>query len=78
MANLEPFLTVKEAAAFLGVSQNMICDWDRDGKLSVYRHPINRYRLFKQNMVSVLRQIEQSGKYPTGWPRTAKRNRKPR
>ena len=79
MANLEEFLTVKEAAAFLGVAPNTIRNWDRDGKIPVYRHPLNQYRLFKrQDLEALLRQIEKSGQYPTGWSRAAKRNRKPR
>lgn len=79
MANLKEFLTVKEAAELLGVAPNTIRNWDRDGKIPVYRHPLSRYRLFKrQDLDGVLEQIEESGRYPTGWPKQSKRNRKPR
>ena len=33
MINLDEFLTVKRAAAFLGVSPNTIRNWDRDEKI---------------------------------------------
>ena len=79
MANLEEFLTVKEAATFLGVSPNTIRNWDRDGKIPVFRHPISQYRLFKrEDLESLLEQIEESGQYPTGWKRRVRPNRKPR
>ncbi len=40
------FLTVKEAAAFLGVSEATLRRWDRAGKLRARRHPMNQYRLY--------------------------------
>lgn len=77
MANLQNFLTVKEASQFLGVAENTLRNWDRDGKIPVYRHPLNQYRLFKPaDLKRLLRQIEKSGEYPTGWSKP--RKRKPR
>jgi len=62
------YLTVKAAAAYLGVAPNTMRNWDRDGKIPVFRHPISRYRLFKKSDLDlVLRDIERSGSYPTGW-----------
>ena len=79
MTRLDEFVTVKEAAEFLGVSSNTLRNWHRDGKIPVYRNPISNYRLFKKtDLEELLRQIEESGEYPTGWKRNAKRNRKPR
>ena len=79
MPGLEEYLTVKEAAEFLGVAANTIRNWDLAGKIPVYRHPINSYRLFKrEDLEEVLRQIEDSGRFPTGWKRPRKRKRKPR
>lgn len=46
--NLQDYLTIKEAAEFLGVSPNTLRNWERRGKLVVYRHPINGYRLYRQ------------------------------
>ena len=44
--NLDDFLTVREAARYLGVSPSTLRNWDRCGKLVARRHPINRYRLY--------------------------------
>lgn len=79
MANLDEFLTVNDAAKCLGVSPNTVRNWDRNGKIPVYRHPINQYRLFKrEDLALLLEQIELSGKYPTGWKRRTRLIRKPR
>jgi MerR family transcriptional regulator, copper efflux regulator len=42
--SLEEYLTVKAAAAFLGVCPSTLRNWDRTGKLKPRRHPMNRYR----------------------------------
>jgi excisionase family DNA binding protein len=47
MAKLDSFLTVTEAAKYLGVSPNTVRNWGADGRLKEHRHPINNYRLFK-------------------------------
>jgi excisionase family DNA binding protein len=79
MIRLDEFVTIKQAAQVLGVSINTLRNWHRDGKIPVYRNPVSNYRLFKKaDLESLLQQIEQSGTYPTGWPRAAKRNRKPK
>jgi DNA (cytosine-5)-methyltransferase 1 len=55
------FLRVKEAAEMLGVSPNTIRAWGGDGKIPEYRHPINRFRLYKRKeLQNVLRAIERS------------------
>jgi excisionase family DNA binding protein len=57
MVRLDDFLTVKEAAAFLGVSANTIRNWGRNSKITEHRHPINNYRLYKRlDLERVLRQ----------------------
>ncbi len=47
MPKVDEYLTVKEAAEYLGVSPNTLRKCDRDGKIPVYRHPISNYRLFR-------------------------------
>ena len=44
--NLSDYLTVGGAAAKLGVSRSTLRNWDRAGKLSPHRHPVNGYRLY--------------------------------
>ena len=48
MAKLRDFLRISEAAEYLGVSPNTLRNWERTGKILAHRHPVNRYRLFRQ------------------------------
>ncbi len=55
MAKLNEYLTVGEAAEFLGVSKDTMRRWDRAGKLQARRHPITGYRLYsKKELATVL------------------------
>ena len=45
---LDDYLTVGEAAVFLGVSSATLRNWDKAGKLVPYRNPINKYRLYRK------------------------------
>lgn len=49
MTNFKGYLTVKQAAEFLGVTIMTLHRWDAKGKLKAMRHPINRYRLYKKS-----------------------------
>jgi MerR family transcriptional regulator, copper efflux regulator len=48
------YLTVKGAAQFLGVSPKTLRNWDRLGKLKPCRHPMNGYRLYRQDELECL------------------------
>jgi excisionase family DNA binding protein len=55
------FIRVKQAAELLGVSPNTVRAWGAAGKIPEYRHPINRYRLYKQeDLEAVLAELERS------------------
>lgn len=41
------YLRIKEAAEFLGISELTLRNWDKKGKLTAHRHPVNNYRLYK-------------------------------
>lgn len=69
MPKLDKYLRIKEAAEFLGVSPNTLRNWGRIGKISEYRHPVNNYRLFKE---------EELRELLTKTEKSANRNRKPR
>jgi DNA (cytosine-5)-methyltransferase 1 len=70
MTKLDEFVTIKQASRILGVCCNTLRGWDRDKKIPVYRNPISGYRLFrKTDLEELLRQIEESGRHPTGWQR---------
>ena len=63
MAKLDSFLTVAEAAEYLGVSSNTIRNWGRDGKIKEHRHPINNYRLFKAvDLERILKNVDKPKK----------------
>lgn len=56
--NFGNYLTIKEAAAFLGVSPSTLRNWDRAGKVKGVRHPVNGYRLYlKENLKLLLEQV---------------------
>jgi len=63
MPKPDEYLRVKEAATLLGVSPNTIRSWGGEGKIPEYRHPINRFRLYKRaELESVLKGIERSNR----------------
>ncbi|EMB14844.1 transcriptional regulator, MerR family protein [Rhodopirellula europaea 6C] len=65
MEKLDNYLTIKNAAAFLGVSQNTVRNWGRAGKIPMHRNPVNGYRLFKQSdLEQLLNEAEKSRTVP--------------
>ena len=59
MAKLREYLRISEAADYLGVSPNTLRNWERAGKIVAHRHPVNRYRLFRQqDLDTLLNQVE--------------------
>jgi excisionase family DNA binding protein len=48
MTKIADFLTIKNAAKFLGVTPNTLRNWEKNKKLPTSRHPLNRYRLNKK------------------------------
>ncbi len=62
MPRLDKYLTIKQAALFLGVSPNTLRNWGADGKIAVHRNPMNDYRLFKiDDLERLLVDVERSG-----------------
>ena len=45
---IQDYLQIKAAAAFLGVTPTTLRNWEKKGKLSSHRHPLNKYRLYKR------------------------------
>ena len=45
---LSDYLMTAEAAEFLGVSQNTVRTWAKEGKIKVRVNPVNNYRLFRR------------------------------
>ena len=65
MEKLGAYLTIKEAAEFLGVSANTLRNWGRDGKVPMHRNPVNGYRLFKKSDLEKLLQQAERSRKPT-------------
>ncbi len=66
----DQFITIKQAASILGVSPLTLRNWDKNGKLKAYRHPMNNYRVYKiEDLEAVIGEIK-SG---TGYRKNAKR-----
>ena len=58
MDKLKDYLTIKDAASFVGVSAFTLRRWDRAGKLKPRRNPLNKYRLYKKEALeSLLRDV---------------------
>jgi len=56
--NLRDYLTVSEAAEYLGVSAATLRNWDRAGKVQAVRHPVNGYRLYrKEELANLLKKV---------------------
>jgi excisionase family DNA binding protein len=63
LVNLQNYLRIKQAAQFVGVSESTLRNWGRNGKITTYRHPISRYRLYKKaDLEALLKKIEESVK----------------
>lgn len=45
---ISDYLILNEAALFMGVPVRTLRHWTNKKKIKCYRHPINRYRLFKK------------------------------
>jgi PAS domain S-box-containing protein/excisionase family DNA binding protein len=63
---LAEYLTVAEAAAYLGVSPSTLRNWDRAGKLKPERHPANGYRIYR---TTTLREVLEAGRFRGRQPR---------
>ena len=63
MTKLRDYLRISEAAEYLGVASNTLRNWERAGKIPSHRHPLNRYRLFRQqDLDSLLSQVERTAR----------------
>ena len=51
----DELLTIKKAAELLGVSEQTLRRWDKQGKLRAARHPMNGYRMYARDTLVKLR-----------------------
>lgn len=74
MLKTQGYCHVREAARLLGVSPNTVRSWGAAGKIPEYRHPVNRYRMYKRaELEKLVAQVEKSRT-----PVISKRQTKPR
>src|SRR5215204_5879990 len=67
---LAEYLTVGEAADFLGVSPWTLRNWDKAGRLRAVRHPKNGYRIYRQQDLEAV--LDPANVFaPTGRPQTS-------
>lgn len=60
MSKLSDYLRISEAAEYLGVSPNTLRNWENAEKIVAHRHPVNGYRLFKQqDLDALLKQVQE-------------------
>ncbi len=61
MGKLREYMTIKEAAAYLGVAPNTLRNCGASGKLKERRHPMNGYRLYtKAELDRLVKKIAKS------------------
>lgn len=59
MQKIIDYIKIKDAAKFLGVTENTLRNWETQQKIKVYRNPLNKYRLYKkEDLEEVLNNIE--------------------
>jgi excisionase family DNA binding protein len=60
---LSDYVMTAEAAEILGVSQNTLRAWAKDGKIPMHRNPANGYRLFlRSDLKKFLQEVKVSAK----------------
>lgn len=52
--DMKDFIQIEEASKMLNVTTMTLRRWDKAGKLKAYRHPINKYRLYKKSDIEEL------------------------
>lgn len=54
MKKINEYMSIKEAASFIGVAENTLRNWEREKKITVHRNPLNHYRLYKKEDLELL------------------------
>lgn len=48
LIKISEYMTIKQAAKYLGVSGNTLRSWEKLEKIKPIRNPMNNYRLYKK------------------------------
>lgn len=74
MTKLSEYMTVGEAAEYLGASAHSLRRWDATGKLKARRHPASNFRLYRRtDLDRFLAQVSADKKSS---PRSSQRRKK--
>jgi excisionase family DNA binding protein len=64
MTGKSNYMTIKQAAAELGVTPLTLRNWDKSGKLPTTRHPMSNYRIYKVEDIETLKNAIDDGSIP--------------
>lgn len=60
MLKFNDYLKIKDAAEFLGVTQNTLRNWEKENKIKVYKGNMNDFRLYKkEDLENILHDIKE-------------------
>jgi len=63
MSKFCDYMTIKQAAEYLGVAPNTLRNWGRSGKIKERRNPLNGYRLYTRvDLDRLMKRIESTGR----------------
>ncbi|MHC4135083.1 MAG: helix-turn-helix domain-containing protein [Planctomycetota bacterium] len=60
MSNLDRYLTLYQAARFMGVADETLAKWARGGKVKGYKDPGGRWRFLEADLVAAISPVEVS------------------
>lgn len=49
LVKVSEYMTIRQAAEYLGVSCVTLRNWEKIGKVKPFRNPMNKYRLYKKD-----------------------------
>ena len=62
----ERYLSLREVSKILGVTPLTLRNWDKSGRLSAYRNPINNYRMYRYaDVADLVSQIKNPSRAPS-------------
>ncbi len=54
ISRIDEYMKITEAADYVGVTTNTLRNWEKSGKITVRRHPFNKYRLYRKEDLNIL------------------------
>jgi len=54
MNKINEYLSIAQAANYLGITPNTLRNWEKNGKIKTHRNPFNNYRPYKKSTLEAL------------------------